>query len=216
VCNTVRGWRLRPWYLPIAKGPPINNAGENEEHSPATARRPRSTTPQPRPRRGPPPLRESDRPTLPALQVLPAEQALARTRTDRQRPAVLDPSALPRQRPRPPANRPPCATGYCTSWGPGPVSVEFEVPAPAGADEAGGATWPPHSHDYAPPGQPDQPRNPLHKRLSERPADRQLSLRHPLTSTQRRSTSRVLHQLDFNVSDRGCLSIVCCFSLISR
>ena len=28
--------------------------------------------------------------------------------------------------------------------------VEFEVPAPAGADEAGGATWPPHSHDYAP------------------------------------------------------------------
>jgi hypothetical protein len=151
VCNTVRRWRLRPWYLPIAKGPPINNAGENEEHSPATARRPRSTTPQPRPRRGPPPLRESDRPTLPALQVLPVEQALARTHTDRRRPAVLDPSALPRQRPRPPANLPPCATGYCTSWGPGPVSVEFEVPAPAGADEAGGATWPPHSHDYAPP-----------------------------------------------------------------
>ena len=59
-------------------------------------------------------------------------------------------------------------------------------------------------------------RNPLHKRLSERPADRQLSLRHPLTSTQRRSTSRVLDQLDFNVSDRACLFIVCCFSLISR
>jgi hypothetical protein len=147
----------------------------------------------------------------------PAEQALARTRTDRRRPAVLDPSALPRQRPRPPANRPrPALPATARPGAQGQLRSSLKCQRlPVRTRRAA-----PPGHRIRtttrPPGQPDQPRNPLHKRLSERPADRRLSLRHPLTSTQRRSTSRVLDQLDFNVSDRGCLFIVCCFSLISR